>query len=366
MVDMNKNKDSMPASYNTLSGTELDRRIGKARARLGNSLLILGHHYMTNEVIAHADRRGDSFALARMAARTEADNIVFCGVHFMAETADIVTETHQRVFIPDPGAGCFLADCARISDVERAWRQLQAQSSERIIPVTYVNSGVDMKAFCGRNGGLVCTSSNAQAALNWAFEQGQKVFFFPDQHLGRNTAYAMGIPREEMIVWNPNEDWGGNTAAAIQPVKVILWQGYCDVHQEFTPSDIRKLRQKDSDIRILVHPECSFEVAQMSDSMGSTAHIIRTIEEAPAGSHWAIGTEINLVNRLKEEHPDKHIEILRVSEPYCRTMAQITRAKLAYQLEQLDSGNRVNRIMVPEEFREPARVALDRMLELVL
>jgi len=363
---MDDKDNLMAAFYQELSPKEIERRITTVRSRLGDSLLILGHHYMTDGVIAYADQRGDSFALARMAARTDAEYIVFCGVHFMAETADIVTDLHQKIFIPDPSAGCFLADCARMTDVEKAWHQLQERSEEKIIPITYVNSGADMKAFCGKNGGLVCTSSNAQAALQWAFERGRKVFFFPDQHLGRNTAYAMGIPLEEMLLWNPEKELGGNSEAAVQQARAILWQGYCDVHQEFTPSDVRELRAADPDIQILVHPECSFEVAQMADSMGSTAHIIRVIEEAAAGSHWAIATEKNLVNRLKIAHPDKRIQVLQLSEPYCRTMAQITTAKLAYQLEQLEKGNRINQVVVSQELREPARLALDRMLELVL
>ncbi|MDO9547442.1 MAG: quinolinate synthase NadA [Candidatus Marinimicrobia bacterium] len=361
---MNINPATVPEAFLTLSADELNDRIREVKAKLGKRLLILGHHYMTDEVIAHADERGDSFALAKIAAQTDAGFIVFCGVHFMAETADIVTTATQKVFIPDPGAGCFLADCARIRDVEDAWQEIKSITLQSIIPITYVNSGADMKAFCGDNGGLVCTSSNAAAALKWAFERGEKVIFFPDQHLGRNTAFAMGIPLEEIILWNTDEPLGGNAPAAVQRARVILWDGFCIVHQEFNVDYIEKLRQNDPQINIIVHPECDFDVAQAADYMGSTAYIIKMIEEAPAGSHWAVATERNLVNRLKSAYPEKRIEILQSFEPYCKSMAQITLTNLFYQLDQLDSGNLINQIVVEEQYAESARTALNRMLEL--
>lgn len=361
---MNRNPDSVPEMFQTLSMDELNARICEVKAKLGKRLLILGHHYMTDEVIAHSDERGDSFALAKIAAQTEAELIVFCGVHFMAETADIVTTAAQKVFIPDPGAGCFLADCARIRDVKDAWQNIQSVTFDTIIPITYVNSGADMKAYCGDKGGLVCTSSNAAAALKWAFECGEKVFFFPDLHLGRNTAFAMGIPLEEIILWNSDEPLGGNTPEAIQQARVILWDGFCIVHQEFNVDYIKKLRIDDPQINIIVHPECDFDVAQAADFTGSTAYIINMIDKSLPGSHWAVATEKNLVNRLKNENTDKKIEILQSFEPYCKSMAQITLAKLAYQLEQLEKGNLVNQVVVEEKYTQSARIALNRMLEL--
>jgi len=358
------NPTTIPKDFLGLSADELNKRIIEFKAKLGKRLLILGHHYMSDEVIAHADERGDSFALAKIAAQTDAEFIVFCGVHFMAETADIVTTTAQKVFIPDPGAGCFLADCARIRDVEDAWQEIKLMTSDIIVPITYVNSGADMKAFCGDNCGLVCTSSNAARALKWAFERGEKVFFFPDQHLGRNTAYAMGIPLDEIVLCDLDEPLGENSPEDVQRARVILWDGFCIVHQEFNVAYIEKLRQDDSKINIIVHPECDFDVAQAADFMGSTAYIIRMIAEAPSGSHWAVATERNLVNRLKRAYPDKRIEILQSFEPYCKSMAQITLTKLAYQLDQIDHGNLINQVIVEEQYAVSARIALNRMLEL--
>jgi len=360
---MNRKSDQ-PDYFKSLPADELHRRISNSKKALGRRLLILGHHYMTDDVIAHTDERGDSFGLAKIAAGTDAEYIVFCGVHFMAETADIITKSEQKVFIPDPHAGCFLADCARIQDVEKAWKDIRKITSDNIIPITYVNSGAEMKAFCGEHGGLVCTSSNAAAALKWAFERGDKVFFFPDQHLGRNTAYGMGIPLDEIILWNADETLGGNGPEAVRDARVILWDGFCDVHQEFNAAYIEKLRRKNPDMKIIVHPECDFDVARMADYMGSTAYIIERIARAPAGTHWAVATERNLVNRLKQTFPDKRIEILQTFEPYCKSMAQITLARLAFQLDQLEKGRLINRVIVSEKFAEGARIAINRMLEL--
>lgn len=361
---MTINPATPPTLFLNASENELVGLINKIKTAFGERLLILGHHYMSDAVIAHADRRGDSFALAKIAAAATAEYIVFCGVHFMAETADIVTRPEQQVFIPDPTAGCFLADCARIESVTNAWRTLRLWSEARIVPITYVNSGADLKAFCGENGGLVCTSSNAAAALNWAFERGDKVFFFPDQHLGRNTAYKMGIDLAKIVLWNSDETASAVSEKSIRQARVILWDGFCDVHQEFDGDTIERLRREDPRVRIIVHPECNFDVAQSADEMGSTAYIIEKVKNAPPGTHWAIGTEKNLVNRLQNEHPDQRIEILHSSEPACGTMAQISLAKLAFQLDQLDRGNLINRVVVEERFAAGARKALQRMLEL--
>jgi len=361
---MNKNVSTPPESMESLSMEELNIRIINIKKHLDKRLLILGHHYQTDDVIRYADERGDSFALAKIASQTDAEYIVFCGVHFMAETADIVTSAHQRVFIPDVTAGCFLADCARSYDVDNAWEDIRSAGSFRTIPITYVNSSAELKAFCGRNGGLVCTSSNAGAAINWAFERGEKVFFFPDQHLGRNTAFNMGIPLNEMILWDPEETLGGNSIEAIRNARVILWDGFCIVHLEFNAEYVDSLRKQYPSVNVIVHPECNFEVAQTADYMGSTAYIIKMIEQSPTGSHWAVATERNLVNRLKKQHTDKRIEILQSFEPYCKSMAQITVLNLAHQLEQLSRGNLVNQIIVDKRYRKEALNALKRMLEL--
>lgn len=360
---MTINPTKPPESFSKLSASDLNGIIKRIKAKLGNRLLILGHHYMSDAVIAHADRRGDSFGLAKIAAETQAEYIVFCGVHFMAETADIVTRAEQQVFIPDPTAGCFLADCARIEEVKAAWQVLRSVSDMRIVPVTYVNSGADLKAFCGENGGLVCTSSNAAAALNWAFGRGDKVFFFPDQHLGRSTAYRMGIALDEMLLWSSDLS-ASNSEDVIRRAKVILWDGFCIVHQEFDSDYISRLRREDPQVRIIVHPECDFDVAQSADDMGSTAYIIDKIKNAPVGSHWAVATEKNLVNRLKEDYPDRRIEILQAFEPACQSMAQISLERLAFLLTQLERGNLINRVVVDERYAGAARIALKRMLEL--
>jgi quinolinate synthase len=361
---MNKNISFPPDAMQNLSVEELDARIRAAKSRLGAKLLILGHHYQSDEVIRYADHRGDSFGLAKVAAQTDAEYIVFCGVHFMAETADILTSPNQKVFIPDVTAGCSLADCAEIDQVEDAWQAIHALGAFRVTPITYVNSGADLKAFCGRNSGLVCTSSNAKAAIEWALERGEKLFFFPDQHLGRNTAFKMGIPLDEMVLWEPEKPLGGNTPENIRKAKIILWDGYCCVHQEFNAAYVENLRKKDPAINVIIHPECNFELAQTADYMGSTAYIIRVIDESPAGTRWAVATEKNLVNRLKNQYSDKHIEILQLFEPFCETMAKITTANLCYQLEQLVQGNLINQVVVEEKYCKEALKAVNRMLGL--
>jgi len=365
---MNLNVSTPPAAMQQLPMQELKLRIEAARRNLGKRLVILGHHYMTDEVLQHVDYRGDSFALAKIATKSTAEFIVFCGVHFMAETADILTSPEQKVFIPDVTAGCSLAEFAPREQVETAWQEIHRLDSFKVIPVAYVNSEVSLKAFCGRNDGLICTSSNAQAAIQWALERGDKLFFFPDQHLGRNTAFRMGIPLEQIVVWEQVRFPEGDPAfiAAVHQAKIILWHGYCSVHQEFDVGFAVKLRRQNPDLKLLVHPECNFELAQIADYMGSTAYIIQMIESSPADSRWVIATEKNLVNRLIKQHPEQQIEMLPSNEPDCKTMAKINPLNLCYQLEQLVAGNLVNQVLVEERYRENALLAVKRMLSLKL
>ncbi|GIX00095.1 MAG: quinolinate synthase A [Pirellulaceae bacterium] len=342
----------------------------------GSQLLILGHHYQQDEVIAHADLRGDSYQLSQMAAdSTECRNIIFCGVHFMAETADILANRPEKlqqrqgvrvqVILPDMSAGCSMADMAAIRQVEDAWDQLgEIVDTAEMIPVTYINSAASLKAFCGRHGGIVCTSSNAAAVLDWALERGRRVFFFPDQHLGRNTALKMGITNEQMPVWDPYADeLGGNTEEAIERSKVVLWKGHCSVHQMFRPEHVHQFRQRIPGIKILVHPECPQEVNDLADISGSTSKIIRTVEQAPPGTKWAIGTELHLVNRLKKEHPEQEIHFLSPVVCMCATMYRIDLPHLAWAIENLTAGEVVNEIRVDEETAHYSLVALERMLE---
>jgi len=344
----------------------IEERIYEVKKILGSSLVILGHHYQKEEVIQFADFRGDSLKLARDAANCrDARYIVFCGVHFMAETAAILAQPDQTVLIPDREAGCPLAEMAGLEDVERAWAELgQVMDVEReVMPITYVNSSAALKAFCGRRGGLVCTSSNAQAVLTWALERRPRVIFFPDQHLGRNTAKKMGIPLAEMLLWNPSRPFGGHDAAALQKARILLWRGFCNTHQRFHPEHVADWRERELGIRIIVHPECPMEVVDLADEAGSTAYIIRQVEESPPGSKWAIGTEFNLVNRLADEHPEQLIVSLSPQPSYCRTMNLITVGKLARVLEGLARGEIVNPVTVSPDVARDARVALERMLE---
>ena len=338
-----------------------------AKAALGPSLVILGHHYQRDDVIQFADFRGDSLRLAREAANSrEAEFIVFCGVHFMAETAAILAQPGQTVLLPDLDAGCPLAAMASLAHVQEAWAQLaEVIDVEReVMPVTYVNSAADLKAFCGDHGGLVCTSSNAAAALSWALAQRPRLLFFPDQHLGQNTAKRSGIPLEEMVLWNPSRPFGGSEVEALRRARVVLWRGWCNVHQRFLPEHVIAWRQKLPGIRVIVHPECPMAVVDLSDEAGSTATIIRRVEEAPPGTKWAIGTEFNLVNRLKRAHPEQFVESLSPQPSYCRTMNLITVKKLARVVEGLLEGELINPIRVPPDVARSASVALERMLEL--
>ena len=364
------------APYRSLANEELAARVDAVRKQLGSRLLILGHHYQQDVVIAHSDLRGDSYQLSQnAAANDECRWIVFCGVHFMAETADILANgpdqlaarNGQRVdvILPDMAAGCSMADMAAIDQVESAWEDLaEVIDVEEVTPVTYVNSAASLKAFCGRNGGLVCTSSNARSALQWAFERKPRVLFFPDQHLGRNTSLTMGITNDEMPVWNPHdEELGGNTTESIQQSRVILWEGHCSVHQMFRAEHVHQFREQHPGIQILVHPECMQEVNDLADISGSTGKIIETVRAAPAGTRWAIGTELHLVNRLKSEHPDQEIHFLSPIVCMCATMHRIDLAHLCWSLENLLAGHPVNQILVDDETARWARVSLERMLQ---
>ncbi len=346
---------------------ELEARVREAKAALGSSLVILGHHYQRDQVIQFADLRGDSLKLARDAANSrDARYIVFCGVHFMAETAAILAQPGQTVLLPDLKAGCPLAAMAEHADVERAWAELgQVMDVENeVMPVTYVNSAAELKAFCGQHGGLVCTSSNAGAVLSWALARRPRVLFFPDQHLGRNTAKKMGIPPEKMLLWSPNQAFGGHDSAALRQAEVLLWRGWCSVHQRFLPEHVTAWRERQPDVRVIVHPECRMEVVDLADEAGSTAYIIRRVQASSPGARWAIGTEANLVNRLQQQHPEQFIASLSPEPSNCRTMNLITLDKLAAVLEGLFGDETINPVTVPPDVAQPARQALARMLEI--
>jgi quinolinate synthase len=356
----------IPEEYWSLDGDALAERIAAARAKLGDKCVVLGHHYQREDIIQFADFRGDSFKLSQWAAeRPEADYIVFCGVHFMAESADILAAPHQKVMLPNMSAGCSMADMAEPEDVYACWDELQEAGIDGVIPVTYMNSAASLKAFCGKNGGIVCTSSNAPKVYDWAFERGEKVLFFPDQHLGRNTGLKKGVSLDEMVVWDytlPYGSLGGNTREELERAKVILWKGWCSVHRRFTLKQIEKARAEYPDVNVIVHPECTMEVVQAADYDGSTEVISRTITEAPAGSVWAVGTEINLVSRLARENPDKTVFCLDPVVCPCATMYRIHPAYLAWTLDELAAGRVVNQVQVPEDEARHAKVALERML----
>lgn len=370
----------LPPEYADLSAEETHARIQAAKATLGPKVVILGHHYQRDEIIEHADFRGDSYKLCLDANRSpEAEFIVFCGVHFMAESADILTD--KRVILPNLAAGCSMADMANLFQVKACWRQLEevlnstspregergpgGEGGPRIVPVTYINSAANLKAFVGEKGGTVCTSTNAPVAIEWALGQGDKVLFFPDQHLGRNTAAAMGYDVDlDMVLWDPFKALGGNTADELKRAKFILWKGHCSVHGRFTVEQIEKARAEHPGINVLVHPEVPFDVLKAADLFGSTEYIIKTVTAAPSGSKWAIGTEINLVSRLAKEQPDKAIFCLDPQICPCSTMYRIHPSFLLWALENLVAGNVVNEIVVPEKTKQFARLALDRMLTL--
>jgi quinolinate synthase len=351
-------------SYLLVPDNSLDERIGEAKARLVRDVVILGHHYQRDEVVKFADFRGDSLKLSYQAAEADGRYIVFCGVHFMAESADILRREHQAVILPDLNAGCSMADMADIGQVEVCWNELSSVGALKVVPITYMNSTAAIKSFTGEHGGAVCTSSNAAVVMKWAYERGEKVLFLPDEHLGRNTAFRIGIPLDQMIVWDPYEEFGGNSPDAIRAARVILWKGYCSVHQRFTPRHVERVRREHPGIRVIVHPECRFEVTQAADQIGSTEGIIKAITASPAGSQWAVGTEIHLVNRLSKELPNHRVMSLDPSVCVCTTMFRITPQHLLWALDNLVAGNVVNRISVDERTRHFARVALDRMLAL--
>jgi quinolinate synthase len=361
----------LPQEYRTASPQELSDRIRAAKKTLGDRAVVLGHFYQRDEVVQYADFVGDSFQLANAAkARPEVEAIVFCGVHFMAETADILTGAHQSVILPNLAAGCSMADMADIDSVEECWEQLEevygtqpdADGRVPVIPVTYMNSSAALKAFCGENGGIVCTSSNASTVLDWAFARGQRVLFFPDQHLGRNTAKHMGITEEQMPLWNPHRPLGGNDVARLADARVILWHGFCSVHKRFTVQQIENARAEYPGVRVIVHPECPAPVVDAADEYGSTDYISKAIAAAPAGSTFAIGTEINHVQRLAAQHPEHTIFCLDSVVCPCSTMYRIHPGYLAWVLEGLVRGEVLNQISVPEKTAAPARIALERML----
>ena len=356
-----------PGELPAASDPALVERARRAKSALGDRVFVLGHHYQRDEVIQFADVTGDSFKLAReAAARPDAEYIVFCGVHFMAESADILTDDSQKVVLPDLAAGCSMADMATFDQVEECWEVLEdAGISEVTVPVTYMNSSADIKAFCGRNGGAVCTSSNAERALGWAFSRGEKVLFLPDQHLGRNTAVLeMGLSLDDCVVYNPHRPNGGLTAEQLRDARMILWKGHCSVHGRFTPECVDDVRERISGVNVLVHPECRHEVVTKADYVGSTEYIIGTLREAPAGSSWAVGTELNLVKRLGQMFPDKNVTFLDKTVCYCSTMNRIDLPHLVWALESLAAGQMVNQITVDADTAHWAKVALDRMLAL--
>jgi quinolinate synthase len=354
----------LPDDYTLATDDELAARIAAAKQHLGNRLMILGHHYQRDEVIRWADAVGDSFKLARLAADNhQATDIVFCGVHFMAESADVLTGDHQRVILPDLNAGCSMADMADIDQVEEAWEEIAAITAiDRVVPITYMNSSAALKAFVGRNGGAVCTSSNARAVLEWALAKGDKVLFFPDQHLGRNTGYTMGYAEADMRVWDPHHDLGGLEERDVKEATLLLWKGHCSVHQRFRPEHVEAARAQHPEVEVIVHPECAHDVVVLADRVGSTERIQEWVAEAPSGAVLAVGTEIHMVQRLATQHPDKTIFSLDPLVCPCATMFRIDAPHLAWTLEHLVRGDVVNQIVVDADVSKWARVALERML----
>jgi quinolinate synthase len=367
----------LPEIYNELTDAELRLRIASAKETLGSRLAILGHHYQQDAVVEFADYTGDSFELSRFAAAQRGiEYVVFCGVHFMAESADILTDEHVRVILPDLGAGCSMADMASLDQTLDAWAQLQeACPDQLIVPITYMNSSAAIKSFVGEHGGAVCTSSNCRNVLEWALKGGAdvpasagmspkkvKILFFPDQHLGRNTAYAMGYPLDRMVVWDPTQDLGGNSERNLIDADFVLWKGHCSVHALFRPEHVDQVRRDHPNMKVIVHPECKFDVVQKADMAGSTAYIVKQVEAAPPGTEWAIGTEVHLVNRLKQQHPDQKIVVLSDCQCLCTTMFRIDLPHLCWVLENLVDGNVVNEIRVDATTRKWATVALERML----
>jgi len=357
-------RQPLPDRYVGLADAEMDARIAAAKAKLGRRLVILGHHYQRDEVIKFADYTGDSFKLARQVGKhPDAEFIVFCGVHFMAESADVLSAPHQQVILPDLAAGCSMSDMADPDQLQQCWSDLEEMGIAGVIPVTYINSAASIKAFVGERGGVVCTSSNAAATLKWAWARGERILFLPDQHLGRNTAYKLSVPLDEMVVWDPNEIWGGLEPDAVKRAKMILWKGHCSVHARFTVRQIENMRAQHPGVRVIVHPEVPWDVVQAADDSGSTEYIIKTVSESPKGSIWAVGTEIHLVNRLAREiQPDRTVLSLDQFGCLCSTMFRVSPNHLLWVLEGLVDGEVHNRIVVPEQQKHWTKVALDRML----
>jgi quinolinate synthase len=354
-------------NYLTLPDHTMDKRIASARAKLGESTILLGHHYQRDEVIRFADVTGDSYKLSKLAAATKSRYVIFCGVHFMAESADILGASGQQVILPDLNAGCSMADMAEIGQVEDCWESLEQAglNLDQIMPITYMNSAAAIKAFCGERGGLVCTSSNARTAFDWGFARRQKILFLPDQHLGRNTAFAMGIPLDEMVTWDPYQINGGLDPRRFEHARVILWKGHCSVHQRFLPGHVDAVRARYPGIQVIVHPECRWEVCQKADALGSTERLIDLVESGAPGSMFAVGTEIHLVNRLAKRFASQDKKVITLDDTgcLCTTMFRISPQHLAWALENLVEGRVVNRIKVRDDVKHWARVALDRMLE---
>jgi quinolinate synthase len=359
-------RQALPERYIGLTDADMDARIAAARATLGRRLIILGHHYQRDEVIKFADYTGDSYKLAQQVGRhPEAEFIVFCGVHFMAESADVLSGDRQQVILPDLAAGCSMADMADPEQLEMCWNDLDQMGISSVVPVTYINSAASIKAFCGERGGVVCTSSNAAATLKWAWERGERILFLPDQHLGRNTAYKLGVPLDQMVVWDPNEIWGGLEPDAVKRARIILWNGHCSVHTRFTVRQIENIRAQNPGVRVIVHPEVPWEVVQAADDSGSTEYIINQVKASPSGSVWAVGTEIHLVSRLgREVSPDRTVLSLDQFGCLCSTMFRVSPNHLLWILEGLVDGDVHNRIVVPADRKRWTKVALDRMLSI--
>jgi quinolinate synthase len=370
-----RERQPLPEEYLGLSDDEMDRRIAEARKKLGSRLVILGHHYQRDEIIKFADYTGDSFKLAgEISKHPDAEFIIFCGVHFMAESADVLSAPHQQVILPDLAAGCSMSDMAEPEQLENCWSDLEQMGilpgpggeKQPVLPVTYVNSAASIKAFCGERGGVVCTSSNAAATLRWAWQRGERVLFLPDQHLGRNTAFKMGVPLDDVVVWDPNEIWGGIEPDAARRARIILWKGHCSVHEKFTVRQIENIRKEHPGVRVIVHPEVPWAVVQAADDSGSTEYIIKQVKASPAGSVWAVGTEIHLVNRLADQvAPDRTVLSLDQFGCLCSTMFRVSPNHLLWTLDGLLSGEVRNRIVVPDNQKHWTKVALDRMLSLV-
>jgi quinolinate synthase len=359
-------RQALPDRYLGLSDAEMGERIRAAKAALGTRLLVLGHHYQRDEVIAFADYTGDSYKLAwQAAAQREAEYIVFCGVHFMAESADVLSGADQQVILPDLAAGCSMADMADVDQLEVCWEELQGMGATDVVPVTYINSAASIKAFCGEHGGVVCTSSNAEATLRWAWERGEQILFLPDQHLGRNTAYKMGVPLSQMVVWDPDVPFGDVQPDALRTARMILWKGHCSVHTRFSVAQVDAVRQRFPEVRVIVHPECTWDVVQAADDSGSTEYIISQVQKSPAGSTWAVGTEVHLVDRLaKTLAPERTVLTLDPIGCLCSTMFRVSPNHLLWVLEGLLAGHVHNQIIVPDRQKHWTRVALDRMLSI--